>query len=92
MKLLACALAHGFKLSTGDQDIKDFAYQEFIEVFKGHVSPLEMINLWLRKKLIAWNDELHDYVMDWNRQNEHPQPAEHKKIFEKLTGRKYPGS
>ena len=92
MKLLACALAHGLKLSTGDQDIKDFAYQEFLNEFKGHVSALEMINIWLRKKLIAWNDELHDYVMDWNRQNEHPQPGEQKKIFEKLTGRKYPGS
>jgi hypothetical protein len=92
MKLLACALAHGYKLSTGDQGIKDFAYQEFFNIFEGHVSALEMINLWLRKNLIEWNDELHEYVMDWSRQNEHPQPKEQKKLFENLTGRKYPGS
>lgn len=92
MKLLACALAHGFKLSTGDQGIKDFAYQEFLDVFKGHVSALEMINLWLRKKLLQWNDVHHDYVTDWCIYNEHPQPEEQKRIFEKLTGRTYPGS
>lgn len=92
IKLLACALAHGFKLSAGDQDIKDFACQEFFDNFKGHVSALEMINLWLRNNLIEWNDELHEYVMDWSRQNEHPQPKEQKKIFERLTRHKYPGS
>ncbi len=92
MKLLACALAHGLKLSTGDQDIKDFACQEFLDEFKGHVSALEMINIWLRKKLIGWNDEFHDYVSDWKSQHEHPQPEEQKKIFKKLTGRNYPGS
>jgi hypothetical protein len=92
MKLLACALANGFKLSTGDQGIKDFACQEFFNIFKGHVSALEMINLWLRKKFIEWNDACHDYITDWVRQHEHPQPEEQKKIFEKLTGRKYPGS
>jgi hypothetical protein len=92
MKLLACALAHGYKLSTGDQGIKDFAYQEFFNIFKGHVSALEMINLWLKKNLIVWNDVLHEYVADWSRQDEHPQPKEQKKTFEKLTGRKYPGS
>ncbi len=92
IKLLACALAHKFKLSTGDQDIKDFAYQQFLEVFKGHVSALEMINLWIRKKLIEWNDERHEYISDWSEQNEHPQPVEQKKIFERLTKRKYPGS
>jgi hypothetical protein len=92
MKLLAYSLAHEFKLSTGDQGIKEFTWQEFSEEFKGDVSALEIINLWLRKKLVVWNDELHEYVADWNRQNEHPQPKEHKKIFEKLTGRKYPGS
>ncbi len=92
MKLLACALALGFKLSTGDQGIKEFAYQEFFNIFKGHVSALEIINLWLRKKLIEWNDELHEYVTDWSEQNEYSQPDEQKKIFERLTKRKYPGS
>lgn len=92
IKLLACALAHGFKLSTGDQGIKEFAWQEFSEEFKGHVSALEIINLWLRKKLIKWNDELHEYISDWSEQNEYPQPDDQRKIFERFTKRKYPGS
>jgi hypothetical protein len=92
MKLLSCALAHGFKLSAGDQGMKELACQEFTDEFKGNVSALEIINLWLRKRLITWDDRLHDYMADWNRQEEHPQPVDQIKTFKRLTKRKYPGS
>ena len=92
IKLLASALANGYKLSTGDAGIMNMAHQQFDEIYKGSVSALELINIWLRNKLIIWNNTLHDYVTDWDRQDEHPQPSEQKKIFKRLTNRDYPGS
>lgn len=92
IRLLACALAHGFKLSTGDRGIKDFALQQFTDIYQGSVSALELINIWIRKKLITWNDERHGYLADWAIQGEHIQPDDQKKVFRRLTGRDYPGS
>lgn len=92
IKLLACALANGYKLSTGDAGIMNMAHQQFDEIYKGSVSALELINLWLRNRLITWNDTLHEYIADWYRQAEHPQLNDQKKIFKRLTKRDYPGS
>lgn len=90
--LLAWALSFGFKITTGDANLKDFAVQEFSGDFKGNFSPLGIINMWIRKGLIEWNDTLHEYLRDWARNNEHPQPKYQKVQFRKLTGRRYPGS
>lgn len=92
MTLLSCALANGFKLSTGDLSISNFGSQEFEGEYKGYVSALELVNTWLTKDLIKWNSTLNSYIIDWNKQNEHPQPKDQKKNFEKLTDYKYEGS
>lgn len=89
---IACALSFGFRVSTGDGDIKDLAKQEFPKVFKGSISPLGMVNMWIRNGLIVWDDPLHEYVADWKRTGEAPQPKHQKNVFKKLTGLKYPGS
>lgn len=92
IRFLSCALAYSFSITTGDQSIKDFAAQQFSEIFSGSVSPLELINIWIEKKLIIWNEELHAFLSDWDTQHEHPQPKEQKRRFRRLTGSTYPGS
>jgi hypothetical protein len=91
-KFIACALSFGFKISTGDGDIKDIANQEFSKAFKGNISPLGMVNMWIRNGLINWNDTLNEYVTDWKRTGEAPQPKHQKRVYRKLAGLKYPGS
>jgi len=59
---------------------------------KSNISPLGIINRWLREGLIEWNDQLHRYVIDWKTNNEHPQPQKQIREFKKLTGLSYPGS
>jgi len=92
IKFASCAFSFGYKISTGDGDIKDLANQEFSKVFKGSISPLGMVNMWIRKNLVNWNDELHEYVADWSGTEEAPQPKHQKKVYKKLTGLKYIGS
>lgn len=89
---LACALVNGYKISTGDENLALFALQEFGDEFHGNISPLGIINRWIRERLIKWNEELHSYVTDWKINNEHPQPKKQIREFKKLTGLSYPGS
>ena len=91
-RFLACALANGYKISTGDEDLALFALQEFGDEFHGNISPLGIINGWIRERLIEWNDQVHSYVADWKINNEHPQPQTQIGKFKKFTGRSYPGS
>lgn len=91
-RFLACALANGYRISTGDENLTLFASQEFGDAFHGNISPLGIINRWMSEELIEWNDQLHSYVADWKINNEHPQPKEQVRKFKKLTGRSYPGS
>jgi len=90
--IIACALANGYRITTGDEDLRTFARQEFGNDFKGWISPLGLINRWIRNNLIQWDDSLHDYLSDWARDDEHPQPHRQKIAFKELTGRRYPGS
>lgn len=92
MKFLSCALGNGYKITTGDCDLRTFGKQEFGKEFKGWISPLGMLNRWLRRGSIEWNDERHGYLMDWNRCNEDPQPRKQRSEFRRLTGLSYPGS
>lgn len=92
IRFIACALSFGFKISTGDGDIKDIANQEFSKTFKGNISPLGIVNMWIRNGLINWTDTLHEYVADWKRDEEDSQPRRQKIEYKKLTGLKYPGS
>ena len=91
-KLLACALSNGYKISSGDDDMKQFAKQEFGGDFKGWISPLGIVNRWLKKGLIKWDRSLHVHLAEWETYNEHPQPQRQKIQFKKLTKRNYPGS
>jgi hypothetical protein len=91
-RFLACALANGYRISTGDENLTLFASQEFGDEFHGNISPLGIINRWMSEELIEWNDQLHSYVADWKINNEHPQPEKQMRKFKKLTGRSYPGS
>lgn len=91
-RFLACALANGYRISTGDESLALFASQEFGDEFHGNISPLGIINRWMSEELIEWNDQLHTYVADWKINNEHPQPERQMRKFRKLTGRSYPGS
>jgi len=91
-RFLACALANGYRISTGDESLTLFASQEFGDEFHGNISPLGIINGWMSEGLIEWNDQLHTYVADWKINNEHPQPERQMRKFKKLTGRSYPGS
>ncbi len=89
---LACALANGYKISTGDENLSLFGSQEFGDDFHGNISPLGIINRWIGAGLLEWNDQLHNYLADWEINNEHPQPKKQIVKFKRLTGRKYPGS
>jgi hypothetical protein len=91
-KILACVLSNGYWLTSGDNDLKDFALQQFSREFKGSISPLAMVNRWIREGLIKWNDERHSYIADWSRDNEHPQFMHQIRQFQRLTRRPYPGS
>jgi hypothetical protein len=59
---------------------------------KSNISPLGIINRWMREGLIKWNEELHSYVADWKTNNEPSQPQKQIRMFKKLTGLSYPGS
>jgi hypothetical protein len=86
--IAACSIAHKFKLTTVDDDLADFITQEF----SGQtISPLGIVNDWIKKGLISWNDEMQALVEDWEKCNEHPQPKKEIKRFEKITGYKYAG-
>lgn len=92
MELLAWALALESPIVSGDEEIKDFGYQEFDGVFKGMISPLEVMNNWLHLKLIEWNDTFQAYLEDWRKNEESSQPEEQRVRFEDLTGYTYAGS
>jgi len=91
-KIIACALANGCRITSGDNDLKEFAKQQFGPEFKGSISPLGMINGWIQQGIIKWNNKRHEYLADWNKDEEHSQPKNQKIKFKKLTGKRYPGS
>lgn len=92
MKFLSCAFGNGYRITTGDHDLRIFAIQEFKKEFKGWISPLAMLNSWIRKGLVEWNEKVYNYLIDWKSNNEDPQPKIQRIKFKKLTGQHYPGS
>jgi hypothetical protein len=91
-RILAGALAYQFKITSGDQGLIRFAKQEFPSVFKGDISPLEIINMWLEKGLISWDNVKHGYLSEWDRLEEPAQPIEAIGKFQQFTRKIYPGS
>jgi len=55
-----------------------------------NVAPLEIINDWLTRDLIEWDDEKQGVLEDWRRCEEHSQPKKQIAVFESKTGRTYP--
>lgn len=92
IKIAATTLVLGYKISSGDGNLVTFCMQEFTKEFKGAVSPLELVNMWIEKGLIDWDDTKHQYLSDWDKNRENPQPYNAKVKFKQLTGRKYEGS
>jgi hypothetical protein len=76
------------RLSSTDADLVQFLVQQFD---KENRYPLEIVNDWLRAKLLSWHDELQAIIEDWVACNEPSQPLAAIEEFEQLTGYKYPG-
>lgn len=86
-EIAAAAIAFDYQLSTGDTDLFQFLDQEFA---KSNVSPLEIVNDWLAKDLIEWDEQKQNVLEDWRRCEERAQPPDQIAIFEQLTDYKYP--
>lgn len=87
MEIAACAIAHGYRVSTTDANLADFLAQQF-DV--GNVLPLQLVNDWLEKNLIEWTEFRQSVLADWSACREPRQPGSEIKRFEKLTGKRYP--
>ncbi len=86
--IVACSVTHNLRLTTVDNDLEDFIKQEF----SGQtITPLGIINDWLEKGLIQWDENMQMIVEGWETCNERPQPGKEIKRFEKNTGFKYLG-
>ncbi len=84
----ACVCVKGYGITTGDNDLIDFMKQEFhIE----NISPLGIVNRWLRNGLIVWDSNFQTIMEDWDKSNENRQPPKEIKQFKKLTGYEYVG-
>ena len=87
IEIAACAIAHGYGLSTTDVNLADFLKQQY-DV--GNVPPLQLVNDWLEKGLFEWTEFRQSVLTDWLVCSEPRQPAREIKRFEKLTGSCYP--
>ncbi len=87
-RIAAYAVAHKFILNSVDDDLCDFIVQEFETKT---ITPLGIINDWLEKGLILWEDSFQEIIKDWERCNEHPQSKTDVKRFIELSGYKYIG-
>ena len=86
--IAAYTIRHQFQLSSTDQDLIDFVTQEYS---CQTITPLEIINDWLRAKLITWDADKHSIFEDWRECNERKQTTAAIEEFESLTGYKYTG-
>jgi hypothetical protein len=91
-RIVACALANNFRITTADNDLIEYYLQQFSNNPDEIISPLGMINIWLKKGLISWDEKLQTIMEDWNKCDEAPQPKPEIQIFKKLTGYKYLGT
>jgi hypothetical protein len=87
-EIAAYAVSQGWMVTTGDTGLIDFLQQQFHTRI---LSALEVLNIWLQKEVVTWDEQLHAVLVEWDTQRERPQPAAAKKRFAALTGKKYPG-
>jgi hypothetical protein len=69
-------------------DVIDFLEQEF---GKRNRSPLTVLNGWIERGLIQWDEDIRRIVEDWDKNGEPVQPVKDKRDFLRLTGVKYTG-
>ena len=86
--IAACAATYHYDVSTVDRDLMDFLKQEFKT---NVIKPLGLINRWLEKGLIHWDDEKQSVIEDWHTCNKAVQDRADIDKFRHLTRRKYPG-
>lgn len=86
--IAACVISKDYSVSTSDNDLKDFIIQEFD---KPNLSPLYLLNGWMKQGLLKWNENFRTVLEDWDKCGESPQPKRDIKEFEKIVGCKYPG-
>ncbi len=91
LDILAFALAQGMRILTGDKGIVRFARQEFAQDFAGEATPLGLINDWLERGLITWDETRQTVLEEWAMTGEAPQPKDEIKRFTKFTKERYPG-
>ena len=84
--IIATLLCIDSMLCSGDGNLVSFAKEEFE---KDNKSPLELVNNWLEKGLIEWNDVRQAVLAEWV-EKERSQPLEQIKRFENLTRYLYP--
>lgn len=86
--IAACVISNNYSVSTVDNNLMDFIIQQFD---KSNLSPLYLLNTWIKKGFLKWNENFRTVLEDWDKCNESPQPKSDIKEFEKLVGCKYPG-
>lgn len=87
-RYIAYSITLDLNISTGDNDLIDFVQDQFE---KENHSALSLINHWIKKNMLCWNDELNSFIKEWDRNDEPIQPKKDALEFEELTGTKYMG-
>ena len=87
--IIACAAAKQYDITSGDRNLVTFAKQQFDIT---NITPLALVNQWLEKGLIVWDDHLQMVIEDWDKCGEKKQPIKEIGRFQKLTGYRYMGS
>jgi len=91
-KVISHTLALGASVSTGDNNLSRFVKQEFPLDYKGDLSALEVLVVWIQKGFIEWTREKQAFLLDWANNDEPVQPASAKRGFTALTGFDYVGT
>ena len=86
--VLLLFLALNFGISTVEYELTEFLQQQFDRRI---IKPLAIINYWLRKGIIKWDDGKQAVLEDWLDCNETPQDRRQIREFTSLTNREYPG-
>jgi hypothetical protein len=76
------------RITTGDKNLSEFVKQEF-EII--NYSALEVLNIWIKNKLITVDSKILSLIEEWKLMEEPPQPSHAIREFEKLTKLKYLG-
>jgi hypothetical protein len=90
--IAACAIANGYSITSGDTNLVAFLQQQFKPDFRGNLTALEVVNFWLAKGAITWDDSKQTLLADWKTQGEVAQPRNAIQKFTQLTKKPYLGS